>query len=138
MFYRYSLTVPANTAEKDALTLEMQVWKGVIYRVMIMFPTGPSGLLRCQIIEGLASRWPTNSDESFGADGETVDFKEYLEIDSPPALFKLRAWNLDDTYEHTVYIRLGVLPKWALLPVGAYEGITRSIQSLINTRGFDG
>ena len=138
MFYRFSLTVPANTAEIDAKTLDMQVWAGVITRVMIMFPPGPQGLLRCQILEGIASRWPTNSNEYFGANNETVDFKEHLEINTPPALFKLRAWNLDDTYEHTVYIRLGVLPRWAVLPVGAYEGITRSIKSLINSGGFHG
>lgn len=130
MFYEYNLTVPKNTAETSPKTKSMKVWAGVVHRVAVMFPNGPSGLLRCRIMQGSHTLWPSNPDGYFGTDGETVDFLEYFEIESRSIKFRLEAWNLDDTYEHSVFVRLGVLPKDKLLIAGAYENVLGVIKNI--------
>ena len=58
----------------------------------------------------------------------------FYEITEEPQLITVEVWNEDDTYEHTVDVMLLILPKEFVLPVGATEGIMKSLSSLIINR----
>ena len=116
MFYDYSFTIPANTPEKTPLRKNIDLTHGIIHRVEIGFPLGCAGLVYIQIVQGLHQLWPTNADGSFNTDGYTIAFGEFHDMTVEPFTLSLIGWNLDDTYDHTLEVRLGILPMIVLKP----------------------
>lgn len=116
MYYDFGFTIPANTAETSPAKQHIQLTHGIIHRVEIGFPAGCAGLVNLQIKDGLHQVWPTNPEGSFNTDAYTIAFNEYYEFFRKPYTLTLVGWNLDDTYQHTLEIRLGVLPEEILMP----------------------
>ena len=129
MFYEWAIAVPANTTEAAPITQEMKLTKGVITRIEIQFPTGCAGLAHCRILEGTIQKWPTPPSTSFASDGYTVPIEENYELENLPATLFAKAWNLDDTYDHTIYVRVGVLRgEGALLANKVFAGLGKMLQ----------
>ena len=110
MYYDVSFTIPANTAKSSPEELVVKLTHGVIHRVELGFPRGCAGLAHLQIRRGLHQVWPTNPQGSFNTDGYTITFNEYYEFSTEPYVLTLVGWNLDDTYDHTLEVRIGILP----------------------------
>ena len=111
MFYDYALTIPANTAKGAPSEQEISLTHGVIHRVEIEFPAGCAGLAHLAIFLREFQLYPTNPDREFASDGYTIAFNDYFELFEPPHNLVIRGYNTDDTYSHTITVRIGVLPK---------------------------
>ena len=109
MYYDYSFTIPANTTKSSPEELAVKLTHGIIHRVELGFPRGCAGLAHLQIRRGLHQVWPTNPQGSFNTDGYTIVFNEHYELFTEPYRLTLVGWNLDDTYNHTLEVRFGVL-----------------------------
>jgi len=109
MFYDYSITVPANTAESSPVTQYLKLTRGIIHRVEVQFPIGASALMRCKIFYHEWQAFPTNPDGYFASDGYVIPIDDYYKIDSEPFDLKVLVWNLDDTYQHILTVRVGLL-----------------------------
>lgn len=116
MLFVYSITTPANTLEKSKKETILKVAFGIIHSVDIHFPPGPAGLLHIHINDALHQVFPYNTGSDFASDDTNISFREF--IPSLVAPFKLKAftWNLDDTFEHIVTVRLGILPPRVVAP----------------------
>lgn len=129
MFYSFGLLIPANTPEAAPAELEVNLTWGVITKVEVRFPPGNAGLARVRILEHRHQLWPTNRDEWFYGDDETITWDEYHELFEMPALFTLLGYNDDDTFPHTPIIRFEILhPLAAMAKYGvtpAYPQVTR-------------
>lgn len=110
MYYDVSFTIPANTAKASPTELDVKLTYGVVHRVEIGFPSGCAGLAHLQIRRGGHQVWPTNPQGSFNTDGYTIPINDYYELFEEPYILTLVGWNLDDTYDHTLEVRFGVLP----------------------------
>lgn len=110
MFYEKRITVPANTPEADQVSVELAVHPGTVEQVEISFPKGCAGLVGLRIFYWEHQVWPTNLEEVFRADGETIHFNEDFELPGAPFLFQIRAFNQDDTYQHQPIVRLKIAP----------------------------
>lgn len=109
MIYDYALPTPANTLESAPMETIITLPVGRIAHVDIMFPSGCAGLAHVQIYRALHQLWPANVGASFIGDGTVVSWDEdYMLTDEPFAL-KAICWNLDDTYQHTITLRINVL-----------------------------
>lgn len=108
MFYDVSFTIPSNTTKASPLEQDVKLTHGIIHRLEIGFPRGCAGLVHLQIKEGLHQRWPTNPQGSFNTDGYTIAFNEDQEFFVEPYILTLVGWNLDDTYDHTLEVRIGI------------------------------
>jgi hypothetical protein len=106
MIYVFALTIPANTSEANRLKFLLPVTAGKVIRGMVEFPSGHCGLTHLRICRGLVQLWPTNPDAQFKSSNETIDWEEAYELSTPPFEFQAYAWNDDDTYAHTITIRL--------------------------------
>jgi hypothetical protein len=124
MIYTAEVTIPANTAETDPVNQVMNVAKGLVYRVDLFFPPGPAGLAKICILDGGFQVWPQTVGNYLCGDSETIAFDDLYLKDQPPYVFTVRGFNLDDTYGHTVYIKLGLVSEEAFkarfLPDVAY------------------
>ena len=133
MYYDVSFTIPANTAEATPEELRVKLTHGVIHRVEIGFPAGCAGLAHLQIREGGHQAWPTNPDGSFNTDDYTIPIDDYYELFEEPYTLTLTGWNLDDTYDHTLEVRIGVLPKELLVPD---QSLVRRLKNFLRRFGF--
>lgn len=111
MIYRWKISIPKNTLEGSKLKTTLKMERGVVHQIDIVFPSGPVGLAHIQINRGLHQVWPTNASGSFAADNTMISFKEYYEIISKPLQLEAYTWNLDDTYDHSIIIRIGILER---------------------------
>ena len=137
MIYVFTDTIPANTAKGSARTKTLKLTKGVIHRLSVHFPAGCNGLANVQLLKGVHHVFPTNTQGSFAGNNESIVFNEFHEIKSHPTVLTLRTWNTDTVYEHTVTVRIGLLPRFAVLPAGATEGLVESLKSLLVRRAND-
>lgn len=115
MIYRFNISTPANTAESAKQKTVLKVSRGVIHQLDIVYPPGPSGLLHLQIAKALHQLWPSNPSGSFAADQNMITFREHYELMTDPFQLEAYTWNLDDTHDHSVIIRLGILPRKNIL-----------------------
>lgn len=115
MIYRFGITTPANTAEANKQKTLLKLCQGVIHQIDITFPAGPAGLLKMHINRGLYQVWPNTASQVFAADDTTISFREHFELNNSPFELEAWTWNLDDTYEHDIIIRIGILKRKFIL-----------------------
>lgn len=109
MFYDFAIAVPANTAETAPIIQLMELTQGVITRLEIQFPAGCAGLAHCRILDQGTQKWPTPPSDSFASDDYCVVIEENQELTAEPYQLRAVCWNEDDTYDHTIYVRVGIL-----------------------------
>jgi len=110
MLYVFPITIPANTPQSAPTKTLLPLTAGTITHVMIQFPSGPVGLAHVFIRNGLNQVWPANPEAYFTSDDETIPWAEEYEMDTPPYQLQAYAWNTDDTYPHTITIRVELTP----------------------------
>jgi len=116
MIYSVTITTPKNTAETSPLITTIPVVKGVIHKLECDFPPGNQFLHRLRIRREGAFIFPSNASEYFTADGKVISFREHWPIVDEPFSLNVLTWNLDETYDHTVIVRLGLLRKNIITP----------------------
>lgn len=109
MFYRYSLTIPADTTQEDSLQIPLYLSYGIVHQVELGFPPGCAGLVHASIWHLEHQAWPSNPDHNFGWDDYNIRIiNEHFPLLAPPYFMTLRAWNDDTIYPHTIVCRLGL------------------------------
>lgn len=110
MFYDKAFTVPANTARSSPVETVLQLSHGVMHYLEIGFPAGCAALAHLVLLHQDHQLYPTNPEGSFAADYHIIPIRDYFELFYEPFALKLRGWNLDDSYPHTITVRIGILP----------------------------
>lgn len=108
MDFWFEKETPANTAKEDALKTVLKVTSGEIRQVWFYHPPGCAGLAYATIWEGGHQLYPTNPEAAYHGDGQPMSFPDNYKLPAEAQL-KLKTWNVDDTYPHTVYVRLTVI-----------------------------
>ena len=109
MIYAYDITTVANTTQSSPKRTTLKVTKGLVYQVEVEFPPGPLGYCHVSIHDGGYQIWPSNSEFDFHGDNGYITFPDtYLKLVAPFE-FTAVTWNEDDTWPHTIHIRLGMV-----------------------------
>ncbi len=106
MLYIYAIEVPANTARRAPVTQELQLTHGIITHVEVEFPPGCAGLAHLQVEHQGGHLWPTNPEGDLASDDYVISWEESIDLTSSPYKLRTVAWNDDDTYAHTLTIRI--------------------------------
>lgn len=109
MFYRYAVTIAAETTEADPSITYMDLAPGELHQVEIGFPWGCAGLVHVQIWRGEHQVWPTNPGESFAWNDYNVVFSESEQCAGATEHWSIRAWNDDVRHDHNLVVRVGIL-----------------------------
>jgi len=115
MIYSTDITVPMNTLITGKQRTRLKIVTGIIHQVDIQFPTGVAATTHVQIADGFSQLWPSNPKEDFSGDGYTISFREEHEIKYIPFFLYIYTWNDSTTYNHTITVRLGILPPQAFM-----------------------
>ena len=127
MIFTLDFTIPQNTSAENPQHDTLDVCRGLIYRVEFQFPAGCAGLAYVAAYDGGHQLYPSSIGEFFHTDNFTIAFDDlYLKLVQPWQL-DFYGYNLDDTYPHTIYCRIGMVDKdeyiARFLPTVGYERI---------------
>jgi len=132
MIYTKYISTPIITYATNPLQTVLKVTRGLIYKIEIDFPPGPSGLLKVQIFDGGHQVWPSTPGEFFISDNYCISYDDILLKLVAPFQYDIYTWNSDDTYSHGVDIRIGMvstdLYMARFLPSYGYKELQRLIK----------
>lgn len=111
MIYAGNITTPANTAQSNLKTTRISVTKGLVYKVEFYFPAGSQGLMGVAVFDGLFQTWPSSVGTFFLGDDMQISFDDLYLMDSAPYEFQVYTYNEDDTYDHLVSVRVGLVSR---------------------------
>lgn len=115
-FYDFAVTIPAKQTEAIPYEKELKLTKGVIHRVEVEFPKGCRGYVYLAIDHYKHQLFPSAKDNYFRSDGYTIAFLEHYRLTKAPYVLIARGWAPDASYDHTIPVRIGVLPLEVVSP----------------------
>ena len=112
--FEQKIDIPANTAEGSPTTQDITLVKGFVSHVWIRFPQGPVGLAGVQIWDSSdipKQLWPGATSTWFTGDNEVIEFNTEYDVPLIDSEYKLqiKGYNSDDSYSHSVLIRIWVV-----------------------------
>jgi hypothetical protein len=108
MDFKYVVKTTKNTTEPYAVLTDLKLTEGTVRRVQLLHPEGCQGLAYASIWLGGHQLYPSNPEGAYHGNAVPMEFEDNFELKAP-AILKLKTWNLDDTYDHSVYVRITVL-----------------------------
>lgn len=115
MIYHFTISTPANTQEADKNKTVLKLERGIIHQIDIIIPPGHAALANLAINRAIHQVWPSNNQNYFKGDDTTISMKEHYPILKEPYQLEAYTWNIDDTYSHSFYIRIGLLAEKHIL-----------------------
>lgn len=114
MIYEKTITTPANTTSSSPQVTALQIERGIIQELFIVFPPGPSGLLHLQIKYHESIIFPKTLGDFRGDNLPLLFHNVGYPCYTEPLELALVTWNDDDTFEHDVDVyfnitRLGII-----------------------------
>lgn len=113
MRYRTSLLIGIGQTEADPARVVLELERGYITEVEIMFPAGQSGLTFVQIYHQSRLIFPLSPGQAFLGDDLVVQFDERFPILEVPHSVTVVGWAPSATLAHTVYVGISVEAPWA-------------------------
>jgi hypothetical protein len=132
MYFCWDITIPANTLEKLPLRQYLRITKGVITKVDVKFPAGCHKMVKTRLYRHEQQAIPLTRDEWVTGDDEAVPTEIYIDLNAYPYQLKLVACSPDTDYDHTITVRIQVLPSFA----AGFAQITNLVQKLLDKLGF--
>ena len=123
MFYTWNFTLPYGKDATDKTKQILGLERGTITRCEVVFPSGCCGLVYVHINRALHQVYPKNPDYQYTGNGETIVAGDEYEIKEEPFELEFYGWNTDDTYNHTVTIRIQLVPKREIVRLAIAEAL---------------
>lgn len=115
MFYAWNFTLPANKTEAAKTRQDLDMEKGTITRIEIIFPVGCANLVFVHINDALHQVWPKEPQYKFIGDGATIICTDEYEVSEQPYNLQFHGWNTDEIYDHTITVRIQIVPAKEIL-----------------------
>ncbi len=109
MIFGKSISVLLNTLPASPLKTEIDVGPGILRRVWIRWRWGVGNLGGCRIKCHEFQYWPLTRGQWFPSSVEPLEFEEDMDLGDLPLQFVVEAYNLDDSYPHTLWVAFNVL-----------------------------
>lgn len=115
MLYSFSHTFTAANTEDNKQKFTLKMASGVINGIDIYFPHGSCGLVHIHVNRGLYQIVPVNTAHQLVGSGNLIRFNEDIQLYHEPYELELYGWNEDDTYDHTIDIKIELHSPQSLL-----------------------
>lgn len=109
MIYTANITTPKDTAQTALQKTVVKVTNGLVYKVEFYFPSGSAGLMGVAVFDGLFQVWPSSVGDFFVGEDQLIAFDDMYLKESAPFEFQCYTYNTDDTNEHFVSVRIGLV-----------------------------
>lgn len=109
MIYSANITTLKDTFQASPKKTTLKLTKGLVYKLEVDFPSGSAGLMGVAIFDGGLQVWPSNVGQWFTGDNTKLSFEDVYLKEAAPFLFTIWTYNEDDTYNHLVIVRIGLV-----------------------------
>jgi hypothetical protein len=128
--YSFAETVPKDTQFKDAISKTLKLCPGVWTDAIIRFHAGAMSLARFQVLDGLLNVIPGREDEYYSGEDATEQIPVWHELTKEPFELTWKLWNVDDTNEHEILLKVVVLPQEIASNLKAISSLTDEVRKL--------
>lgn len=134
MIYSVDINTEESRPYTDRKLTRLSVAKGLVYQVELFFPAGSHGLLHCFIMDGGYQCWPSHPGQTFIGNNILITFPDMYIKGSAPFLFDIFTYNLDNTFDHTLSVRIGLVSAdifmARFMPTVAYDLLADKLREL--------
>jgi len=131
MLFTSEVLVETTHTEDNHKEQILKIAHGIITRASVLFPSGCNGKVHCIIRHHEHQIFPSTEDMSLTGNRTPIEWDDYYESYQPPYELKIEAWGVGCTNNHTVTVKLAVLPRKAIVSLA----IVDSIKELFGTIG---
>jgi len=110
VLFSYKVEAAANTTYANRVKQRLQVYRGIITRIIVLIPAGHHGLAHLVLSIGDTPIAPEHGVEGIHGDDQILPFLLYHPVTSDKEYIKAEVWNEDDTYSHAFYIFVEIQP----------------------------
>ncbi|MBA7717002.1 hypothetical protein ES703_126089 [subsurface metagenome] len=134
MIYLANIKTDMKTPKTGLKKTTISVTKGLVYKVEFYFPAGSAGLMGVAVFDGLFQVWPSSVGEFFIGEDQVVSFDDLYLKEAAPFQFQCYSYNTDDTYDHAVSVRIGLVSKDVFqarfLPTRGHDYLTKLLEKM--------
>ena len=123
MFYSWEIVVASTNTSTNPKTQELKLTAGVIVRIDVAFRSGCHGLVFVRILHEESPLVPLNKDTWLQGDNEVVSSWQVFDIGKGANYLKFVGYGAGTTYDHSISVRVNMLPPWAKLFAPVYSMI---------------
>ena len=116
MFWAWDITITAGTTATSPKEQILKLTKGIITKIDIYFPKGCNGYVKVKLLRSEFQLVPLSRGEWVTGNGETIPTETYYELEETPSQLKFIGISPDAKYDHTVTVRVQILPKEVATP----------------------
>lgn len=116
MIFTFDIKVETTHTVTNPKEEVLSLGYGIITQLEIAFPKGCNGLVKVVINRALHQVFPNNTDHHFTGNGVNLVYPCLYDMRDEPHELECVCYTEDDTFDHTITIRLVVQPPWALNP----------------------
>jgi len=103
-FYTVDVEVPKNTPKTSPVKVEFEVEEDYITDIDGLIPPGHFCLAGIALFYGIKQLWPKESGTWLKGDAMAFHSHPMLKMPERPTKLTWKAYNEDDTYDHTFYL----------------------------------
>ena len=130
MIFAWDIIISANTSSVNPKTQILKLSKGVITKVEVKFARGCHGMVKVQLLHQEAQLVPLSRGEWITGDNEAVSFPEFFELWTTPYQLKFIGCSPGTSYNHTITVRIVVLPKAVASMIPIIDLLTRLLRRM--------
>ena len=134
MIYAATIETLAKRWKTNLKHTVLNITRGLVYKVEFYFPSGSAGLMGVAVFDGLFQLWPSTVGEFFNSDNETIRFDDMYLKEAAPYQLDIYTYNTDDTYPHSVAVRVGLVSKEVFLarfmPTKGYDYLAELLEKM--------
>lgn len=132
MLYTADVPVKADTSEDDPEIQILGVARGIISWVSVLFPPGCHGMVYCTIASHEHQIAPSTEKMTMSGNGAPIEWDEYYECYQPPYELKIKAWSPGTTSNHTISVRVAVLPRKGVIATAVSDALESLIGVMVS------
>jgi len=121
MLFTKSFLVKTTHTVTNHKVAVIEIAQGIITWLSVLYPTGCHGMVHTIIKHHEHQIAPSTEEMSIIGDGTPIEWAEYYESYQPPYELKVELWGVDCTYNHTVTVRVAVLPRKAIIALAVVD-----------------
>jgi len=119
LFTQY-FAIPPNTPVLSPKRVWLPACEGTVTKVIVRWRWGSGNLCGCRVMYSEYQVWPRSKAQWFISNPQAYEFDENLEITDHPHFFAVEAYNLDDTFQHSVEVCVNILRKSDMGALGEF------------------
>lgn len=131
MYFAWDITITADTPEASPKTQTLKLTRGVVTHIGIKFPSGCHGLVKVRLLRWETQLIPLSRGEWVTGDDEEVKTDMYYEMEELPSSLKFIGCSPTTQYNHTVTVRVTILPKAMASMMPIIELFTKLLKRLL-------